>query len=981
MLSGILYIIMQKFEELYTKLNPQQKKAVETIEGPVLVLAGPGTGKTQVLTLRIANILRQTQMNPYNILCLTFTESAAHEMRERLSSIIGTAAYDVEINTFHGFANSIIKEFPYTFNAMLSEEGESEFVDYQPLDDFSRFKIIENLLNQNNWQHLTPLKNNLVHLNQISKHLQDFKRERILPQNLQNSALEQEQLLKMQLDDPKITKTQQARVETELKMVKRSLELCKLYQLYNLELVHSARYDYEDMINWVVDALKSDPELALIYQEKYQYILVDEFQDSNNAQLELLRQLTSFEKTNPNLFVVGDPNQSIYRFQGASTINIDQFIKQYKNAKVIELNLNYRNSQKIIDASSSVIVNNSAPIKLVAKNKLPSKIELVNFLHKEQEIYEIAKKIKTLIKQKTNANEIAILVRKNDQLLDFITALSAQKIPFQVIKGDKVLTNPFIEKILLLAETIVDPSDKIKFSQLFYFYREYFTLKDADIIKKAIFKNTKMVGLSNNAKNFLQKLEDVAKKIAEIPLANALIEILNEFDILNKALLAKDRLEKLNLLKALHNNAKPETLSLGEWLQKLRAMQVYNLDLPSEPILYGEEDAVVISTVHQAKGKEYKAVFLPQMQQNVWSKTNRSIFYIPKINLDVDENEIQIQEERRLFYVGLTRAKTQLFLSSAKLDNDREIMPSRYLQELSPNIKAQSKSEDEEKTIQRIATQLAPIPQLSLSQLETAWLKNIVSKQPLSPTGFTTYTNCPRNYLIKNILRIPQVKSPSQAYGTAIHSALENYFALYQQMNHPPTLEELLGYYHHALDSELQLSQIEKKKYLSDGDNLLTEYYKLRAHDFQIPIETEFAFRNIYLDEIPLSGKVDKIEWLNVQQETVRVIDYKTGRAKTRNALLGFTQDKDTDYLYQLKFYQLLCELDHKFYIKWKIGESALEFLDSDSKFTRESFTFTHTEIDDLKKEIRTVWQNIQALKFDHNPNSKFGCEFCELLE
>ena len=249
----------------------------------------------------------------------------------------------------------------------------------------------------------------------------------------------------------------------EIKKATRTLELCDLYNLYNLELAKNFRYDYEDMINWVNNAFRNDPDLALIYQEKYQYILVDEYQDTNNTQLELLGRLTNFYKDNPNLFVVGDPNQSIYRFQGASNYNIEQFTHNYPKATKIELTTNYRSGQGIINAGISLIGNNNITSVQISNTKIPTRVELITYLHNEQEIFDIAQKIKALIKDQVKPSDCAILVRRNDQISDFVTALGAEKIPFQIIKGDTVLKSPFVEKILLLADVLVDPSNPVVF--------------------------------------------------------------------------------------------------------------------------------------------------------------------------------------------------------------------------------------------------------------------------------------------------------------------------------------------------------------------------------------------------------------------------------------------------------------------------------------------------------------------------------------
>src|SRR3989344_2490268 len=338
-----------KFDELYKKLNKEQREAVDAIEGPVMVIAGPGTGKTQILTLRIANILRKTDVPLDAILALTFTEAGESAMRKRLVSTIGSPAYRVGIFTFHSFCNDIIKRFPEEFPRIIGSTNVS---------DIDKIVIIKDLIEKTPLKLLRPYGDTFYYLHPTRQKISELKRENISPNEFSRLAAEKDKELKNVPDllhkKGAYKGKMKGKYETMQKSIEKNKELLKLYVAYEKVLAERKLYDYEDMILEVIRSLEKKEDFRLRLQEEYQYVLADEHQDANNAQNKLLELLVSFHQ-NPNLFIVGDEKQAIYRFQGASLENFLYFQKKYKGARVIELVENYRSTQTILDAAYSIM--------------------------------------------------------------------------------------------------------------------------------------------------------------------------------------------------------------------------------------------------------------------------------------------------------------------------------------------------------------------------------------------------------------------------------------------------------------------------------------------------------------------------------------------------------------------------------------------------------------------------------------------------
>jgi DNA helicase-2/ATP-dependent DNA helicase PcrA len=409
------------FEEEYKKLNKEQKEAVDTIEGPVMVIAGPGTGKTSILTLRIANILKKTDTAPENILSLTFTESGAYAMRKKLVGIIGPTAYRVNINTFHSFCNEVIKNYPEKFPRIIGSTA---------INNIDQISVMEKIIENNDFEFLKPFGDIFYYVKKALDEIRDMKREAIGPDEFEAIIKKQQKDFDATPDKINEKGAHKGKMKGEFiklqEYIEKNRELLIIYRAYEEALRKDKFYDFEDMIMEVLKTLKKDKNLLLILQENYQYILADEHQDANNAQNAILELLSNFHK-DPNLFIVGDEKQAIFRFQGASLQNFLYFQKIYPKAKIINLKENYRSTQKILDASHSLIENNSLPsglsrVALLSKSqKLGNANELIHiyeFPKEEAELSFIAKEIKKQIDNGEKPEEIAILYRENREAVN-----------------------------------------------------------------------------------------------------------------------------------------------------------------------------------------------------------------------------------------------------------------------------------------------------------------------------------------------------------------------------------------------------------------------------------------------------------------------------------------------------------------------------------------------------------------------------------
>lgn len=972
------------FDRDYQHLNREQRQAVYTLDGPVMVVAGPGTGKTQTIALRIANIIRQTDTHANNILALTFTDSGARAMKTRLASLIGADAFRVHIHTFHSFAGTIIQENPDQFSLLSGE----------PISDLGKLKIIYQALDTLKPKLLRPIGAPGHYATAILSAISQLKREGVTP-------IELSQLLATQESD---------------KSTQKNLELVEVYQHYQQILKERSTYDFDDMVSSVVSAFHTSPELLLSYQERYHYLLVDEYQDSNNAQNELVLSLASYWGPSANLFVTGDPDQSVMRFQGASIENQLTFIEKYPQATVITLRTNYRSPQVILDAADSVISHNHLRINDVVPG-LDSHLESVSKSHSlirsvtvpdpTSELAFIANDIAGKLASGVLPSSIAILYRKNSDATELSRVLAQHHLDYQIEGGSDLLTTPTIRQVITLLralKSLRDSSDGVELFTIMHY--PYFHLDPLDCLllpraaheqQKSLFEllsNSELLDSLNLVSRpavdqFTQLLLRLNTLSSNLTFVEFLEVLLQETGLLPELLSRPDSFRHLSHLTSLFDvvknmNRENHNLNLAEFLENLNLMSSHQLRLV-ESHYATASDAITLTTAHKSKGLEWDHVYLYKCLDGVWGNNRRRELIklpdsiVPHTNLrSKDDNE----EERCLFYVGMTRAKQELTLTRATTTSQggktRIVSDSLFLAEigdanLSPELYKPSPSSSD------LATLLQPAPVTSSSVAEQAFLTPLVEKFKLSPTALNLYLQCPYKFKLEKILRLPQAKKPHLAFGTAIHKALELFYQEFKDTSLRPPKDFLLSSFTTALKHEL-LTPLELSVRETRGKELLSAYYDIHQDDVRPPLFLE-QFIQVSLDDIILTGKLDRVEWLDESDRSLRVIDYKTGSAKTLGQIKGTTQDSDGALLRQLIFYRLLIDLNPRLN-QVSFGEGVLDFVEEPlvkGKDGTRRLRISDDQLKELKATIRSVMQEIRALHFPRTTDLK-ACQSCPFL-
>ncbi|MCX8472610.1 MAG: ATP-dependent helicase, partial [Sediminibacterium sp.] len=470
------------FENEKARLNPQQAAAVNAIEGPVLVIAGPGTGKTQVLSLRIANILALTDTQPENILCLTYTDNAAYNMRQRLIKIMGSTAYKINVFTFHSLANYIFQE-----NSMFFENKDIPIINKLEEVLFMR-ELVDDLIKKHRNQHpLTQIKDPYHYIKPLIYLFENIKRENFNPAELINNINhcindlpnQADFIYKKNSGTNKKGDINYRKLNEATETYKKLEAAISCFELYQNKLKTKARCNFDDLINWVIELLQSHETIRNSYQERFQYILIDEFQDTNGSQYKLMEQLTNFWEK-PNLFVVGDDDQSIFRFQGANIENMVHFIQQYIThppQEVFCLIHNYRSSQQLINSSKTLISNNSERLinnasfnkfelnkDFIAANPLYNQSQLLpiyTLYHTiDDEYIDVVQKIKDLILiDKTPPHEIAVLYKENKIGIELQEYFKVENLPFHCSVDIDILNEPTIKQVIKIFRYVLDETN------------------------------------------------------------------------------------------------------------------------------------------------------------------------------------------------------------------------------------------------------------------------------------------------------------------------------------------------------------------------------------------------------------------------------------------------------------------------------------------------------------------------------------------
>lgn len=1016
----------EKFREKYERLNIRQKEAVDTLQGPVLVVAGPGTGKTQVLSVRIANLLRNTddQIAPYNILCLTYTDNAAGEMHHRLTDMIGPAAHGLKICTFHAFCNDVIQAHPQFFGRQQLEL----------VTDLEYATFMEQMLDALPVDHvLKKLKGKLSFDASRLKSLFEFmKREDVLVEDMQQRILEyiddlpnrDEFIYKRNTTTAKKGDLKVAAIRDEEQRMRELFAAAELYHEFEKIMRRNRRYDYADMILWVIDAFKKNPDLAAPYREQYRYILVDEYQDTSGAQNEILQLLTDDDDDYANVFCVGDDDQSIYEFQGARIRNILDFATRYeKNLRNIVLVDNYRSTQQVLDCSRSVIDNNKmrlvSQLDGLVKNLhavLPERLDteaapqLLSFENQMHEEAWIASKIETLIKEGTPADEIAVLYKNHRQATNLIEYFAKSKIPYCVKREMNVLEHPLVEQLISLLQYVNDESERPGFAdgELFrIMHFRTFNIDPRDLVTMAVqiqenggtqtwreaVNNTAFLRTSklHNAKA-IERLGGMINKWVidahNMPLRLLAERVLTDSGLLASASTSSESMETLEALTTFFTFLQSQSerrskLSLKDLSDVMRQMEEHSIKLPLVRTA-GGAGGVAFNTCHGAKGSEFLHVFLIGCTGDVWDKdgSNSYKFKLPPTVTFAEGESPFVENHRRLFYVAITRAKEHLYITHAREDNSGKTKkPTLYLSETALEDKHETATPE---ALQRYMfhRMLPTPPPVTISH--EAFVRERVKRMAISPSVLDKFLDCPVSFYYECVLEIPFGKKGGELYGSAVHHALQHLFM--KMKSHPqkqfPPLTELLADFEFSFARYKDL--MEEKDYrnrIALGHKVLTDYYNDNVASWNKNALVEYNVKPFELENILITGRIDKLE--QNDDGTLTAIDYKTETFSnyTKPKLQPANDDDNNggSYWRQMVFYKIL--MDHYPQSPGKLSSARIEFVEKNSK--TDEYANGLVEIGGNNKQlvwnlIRDAHHKIQNLEFTKGCQQE-DCYWCQM--
>jgi DNA helicase II / ATP-dependent DNA helicase PcrA len=1023
--------------------NLQQLEAINHVYGPMRVLAGPGTGKTELLALRIAELLKgDAQVQAHEILCITFTDAGRIAMRTRLSARVGPeTANKIAIHTYHSFCNEIIQNNLKHFDKDNLEQA----------SDLEKIQIVKSVIDGLPIEHiLRNPKKPYDFVKSLSGLFADIKQENLqvdeiikkIEEHIEVELPKDESLFykrktgNFNVGDPK------ADFHDAVARFTKTKAAVLLFDIYKQTMLDNSRYDYTDMIQWVITMFENNYDILCNYAERFQYILVDEYQDTNGSQNKLIELLCSVTDS-PNLFVVGDDDQSIYRFQGASKENMRMIELKYESElKNVQLEHNYRSTQEILDCAENFIGQNASRIKqdfkgLVA-HKGYSKIEpnLVGLQNPRQEYIYLANSIKALLDKGIQPFEIAVLFTKNAQCLTLGKYLKHAGIAFHARSKENLLQQAMSKKLLKIMQYLALEND-VPFSgdgllfEILHYY--FFDIPSFEIAKASAAADKNKDSKRRSLREYLSQLamqtpaslfkeEPIQKLIAAINLLNTLIKDSNNNGVyitfktlvqkcnLHAYIIRKDeKLDLLDELTALFEFIETEALlqpemTVSEFINLLDLMQ--SNDIPVDYYkTFGKDNGVQLLTLHSSKGLEFEHVFLASVMAENWEgkKNMGSRLPLPPTVLSTietnknggDTKDDDTNEMRRLLYVGITRAKQNLNFSYFRTDNKgKEKAPSQFLLEIFKDEKALvyaaakiNISEDEMaffEPVDRIVD-----AEINIKELEKDFVENQLKNFTMSVSALNNYLECQLKFYFNNILRVPSGINENASFGSAIHKAYEVLFKNMQENKHQNF--ENVEFFVAAFEKEMF---IRRKNFTKDGYNEKIIYGKsILEKNYNTFINTWNKIVSIEWQPLPkpewqgitLTGFMDKIEF---NGKNCNIIDYKTGDITKDYTLKNLKapnpkkpDDTGGNYWRQAVFYKIL--VDNCSTIDWQTDSAEFVFVEP-IKDTQEIQTH---KIHVSPQDEAIVYEQIKethAQIMDHNFYKGCGdtkCNWCNFVQ
>ncbi len=1055
------------FQARLKSLNPQQLAAVNCIDGPLVVRAGPGTGKTQIITMRIENILQKTDILPENILCLTFTESAAENMRQRLRSTIGKPSSRVNFHTFHSFGQHLITKLnDYSDQTNMSKS----------IDEITVFEIIEQLLE--NLDHSNPLSrrsdDGFYYIKFISTVFQWLKRSGLTSSVILEDIDQSEQFFKISIEaltealsttvskkklpayqllftrlkanhqkHPSRTGNQSLvelaaaidgmveddstkpitawktrwttnggvnqRIYTDQKTIVRFRAAVVLLDQYQAKLESMGYYDYDDMILKASNALNTNQEFKLNVQEQYQYVLVDEYQDTNGAQEQLLKLLCDnpVYEGSPNLMVVGDPDQAIFSFQGADSSLLIDFAKKWNNCQQITLINNYRSGQELLDFSKAVLDNaneNDQAISLVASvSGRHTDIFSIKTSAPSQSYYQVSLKIAELIKAGVQPKDISIISKQHSQLSKILPFLTELKIPFAYERDSNILDQPRIAEIIdlmNLIQAIAASSDQEINSLLAkVLSAEYWGLStdlwwSIALSSRRDYKQWSAI-IENHTDQYLVKIWQAFKEISRLSLSSSFELIFNYLIGAKPVELANNESVTLPWLSFHFNQDNPaiesnfiifinqfnklkhfftnwlnysgENIKLIDFIRFIKLINKDYIQLVDRSSTASSANSVAVTTAYKAKGEEWDYVFILDCNNKLWAKTRGSAlgqFVLPIAYKFIEPALFLSENIVKPFYVSITRAKKSLYLNNYEADDRGHLTEDLDWVD-----------QDKIKIVEIANSNKAEI----ISFLNQDWQNMLLTRKndykeamlpildnfKLSATHLNNYleigTNNMNHFIFNNLLGVPQMVNPKLIYGTAMHEAINYLHKINSNNQRVIPLKELINNFNDQFKNS-PLTSEELTFYQQKASLELSVWYNHHLTDFSPKDQSEYKIPLTYLNsEIEkLTGKIDLIKFNS--DSSISIVDYKSTAPPASSSSLS-REPKGHRYKRQLLFYKILLESNnYRVGSKpIKINEGVIEFLtpDESGKIVNHRIEFEDQDVEKMKLLIKIIWQKI----------------------
>lgn len=997
---------MKDFEKQYSMLNHAQKRVVEAIYWPVMVVAWPWTWKTQIIWLRTANLIKKWVANPGNILITTFTNAGVVAIKKRLLRFIWKEAHKVNVATLHSLCQDIISDNPEIF---------TQYKTWRPIESIESYEILSGIFKKlhEDWKikTLSYFQNEINCIKNCLSSISQIKQGWLTPDEFNFAIKKEEKINNDIISELDLTKWKYKKEkELMLKNTQKQKELFLIFDEYSRILKQKELYDFNDMINFVLDALKKNQSLSQDYAEKFQFIMVDEFQDTNNAQNTIIELILS-QWNDKNIMVVWDDDQSIYRFQWANLENMLSFSQKMnlENVESIVLDTNYRSWQDILTASEVLIENNTQRITNKVsnlekhfkqwnqniKNITPKKVICKDIPWEKQFVLE---KIKELSNE-LDYSQIAVIVRSNSEIIEWWNFLLNSWIEATFKQKSNILDS---EKVILLIKSLKIFNDAFSSNQEIIDFLIWWLF---DFEKIDILRINKYLYTYNYTKNvysykgFFEAISD-EKILDEIDLLSRekvesfkffvfeMQEILKNSSILEFFHIYIDRIwlvekieqsgnfDDLQDLFSLFEYIKNlldinKNLTIAELISKLESHIDYNIEIKRQ-IERKSTSWVQVMTAHSSKWLEFDAVFMPSCYSKNWESKKASPTFVrlpawvswewlTLWHTSKDEQKItKIEDERRLFFVWLTRAKTYLFVSIPKQKWDKEVVESTFISETQGHFYEESfESIGEEISLVNL---LKP-SYFSWKKQELEYIENFFENYVLSPSDLNKFIEDPLLFLKEVIFRYPFKDNLHTIFWKVYHKTLEVFYLDFKKKWILESKEFLFSKFEYYLSKAfLSPSDFEwlKEKWLL----ALEDYYNRISWENReiLSLEHNFASENIVFSWVPITWKVDKII-LNKTSD-LTLIDYKTWKYKSSNALKWLTSTWDANYFRQLLFYKILCENSKAFW-KYKVWTLWIDFVaDKDWKNLLLELNVTQDEIDNFIYELTNSYKNMKDINF-----------------